>query len=77
MKTICKIGIFANLFLFAASKANAGSFSAEPFDDSSYNYLLIIFLILDVLFGFFLIFGKFIRIKKKDNSFTYLESQQL
>ena len=59
--------------LFTATFTYAGGSNETSV---SYGYLLTIFFILDVLFGFFLIFGKFIRLKRKENRYTFLKSQQ-
>jgi len=75
MKTTYKLIIFAGLLLPVISNAKTAEISHSFLMDSSLQ-LLIAFLILDVLLGFFLIFGKFLRIKKKESDYRYLRSHR-
>lgn len=76
MKAILNYVLLFNLLLFAMPQVSAARFVRVSESGTSYNSLFIIFLILDVLFGFFLILGKFIKIRKEDPNYSYMESRQ-
>jgi|GEM_PF-2197105 len=77
MKAIFKYSVLLNLLLLTIPQMQAAQFVSHSKNDASYNSLFIIFLILDVLFGLFLVFGKFFKYKKEETNYSYLESRKI
>lgn len=67
---------FCLLLLLAGSNLYAGSITERTQEDS-YSFVLILFLLLDILLGCILIFGKMKWIRKKHRSIDYIKSHYL
>lgn len=77
MKTKPKIlPFFCLLFLLVSPNLFAGTFT-EKSQEESITFVLILFLLLDALLGFILIFGKLKQTRKKNRNFDYLKSHYL
>lgn len=68
--------LFCLLLLLVSPGLWAGSFT-ENSQEESFTFVLILFLLMDILLGCILVFGKMKQTRKKHRSFNYLKSHYL